>query len=314
MRALTIGVQPDGPQSNMKATSKYVTLSRVAARGAQGPGRIVCSNRRDPQSPVALAAWEAGRCPVSQPLLAYCRPVMSSRTAVLSSYLSTIPVWVAGWIAGAPRVGVTLARPIRRQHARAKPVERRPPPFALPITPDYRIGTRKDAICQVFAMPGTAFARVDLATPPFHSRCHLTNSWGPVMRHAVLLLAAAFSLTPVVAFAQLNSGAPSVMSGPTQSRDGLGNGAHPLTPTNSLPAGSENATTGPQSRPAYPSGSTTPNPGAAFVGGSQQKPNTPPLANPPGNLSTTTVQGGQAVTRPGGPANQERAGTTVPKR
>lgn len=133
------------------------------------------------------------------------------------------------------------------------------------------------------------------------------------MRHAVLSLAVTLFLTPVVALAQLNGNTPSTMAGPTQSRDGLGNGGHPLTPTNSLPAGSENATTGPQSRPAYPSGSSTPNPGAAFVG-SQQKPDTPPLANPPGNLSTTTVQGGQAVTRPGGPADQERAGTTVPVR
>lgn len=123
------------------------------------------------------------------------------------------------------------------------------------------------------------------------------------MRHVALLLATAFVAVPAAAFAQ---------AGPTQSRDGLGNGAHPSSPAKSSSSGSENATTGPQSRPAYPSGSTTPNPGAAFVR-NQPKPATGPVASPPGNLATTTVKGGQAVTRPGGPANQEGAGTAPPR-
>ena len=87
----------------------------------------------------------------------------------------------------------------------------------------------------------------------------------------------------------------------TQSRDGLGGAAHPGSPTNSLPAGSENADTGPQSRPAYPSGSDTPNPGAAFVRNGP-KPATGPLGSEPGVLSTTTVQGGGATTHSDGPA------------
>ena len=87
----------------------------------------------------------------------------------------------------------------------------------------------------------------------------------------------------------------------TQSRDGLGGAAHPGSPTNSLPAGSENADTGPQSRPAYPSGSDTPNPGAAFVRNGP-KPATGPLGSEPGVLSTTTLQGGGATTHSDGPA------------
>ena len=121
------------------------------------------------------------------------------------------------------------------------------------------------------------------------------------MRHAALLLAVSLFAVPAAALAQ---------SGVTQSRDGLGNGGHEkpaISPPQSAPAGSENATTGPQSRPAYPSGSTTPNPGAAFVR-NQPKPATGPVANPPGNLVTTTVKRGQSVARPGGPADQERAG------
>lgn len=125
-------------------------------------------------------------------------------------------------------------------------------------------------------------------------------------RRAAMLLALGLAAVPVAAFAQAAA---------TQSRDGLGNGGHEkpaVSPPRSSPAGSENATTGPQSRPAYPSGSTTPNPGAAFVR-NQPKPATGPVANPPGNLATTTVKGGQAVTRPGGPAGQERAGVALPK-
>ena len=126
------------------------------------------------------------------------------------------------------------------------------------------------------------------------------------MRHAALLLTISLVAVPAVAFAQ---------TGVTQSRDGLGNGGHEkpaISPPRSSPAGSENATTGSQSRPAYPSGSTTRNPGAAFVR-NQPKPATGAVANPPGNLTTTTVKGGQSVTRPGGPADQERAGVAPPK-
>lgn len=127
------------------------------------------------------------------------------------------------------------------------------------------------------------------------------------MRQVVLLLAVAFVAAPAMAFAQ---------AGVTQSRDGLGDGGHlspGISPPQSSPAGSENATTGPQSRPAYPSGSTTRNPGAAFVR-NMPKPATGPLANPPGNLTTTTsVKGGKSVTRPGGPADQERAGVAPPR-
>jgi len=102
------------------------------------------------------------------------------------------------------------------------------------------------------------------------------------MRHAVMLLAVGLVAAPAVAFAQ---------GAATQLRDGLGTGAHPTSPAKSSPAGSENATTGPQSRPAYPSASTTRNPGAAFVR-NQPKPATGPIANSPGNLATTTVKGG----------------------
>jgi len=123
------------------------------------------------------------------------------------------------------------------------------------------------------------------------------------MRHAASLLAISLVAVPATAFAQ---------GAPTQSRDGLGTGAHPTSPASSSPAGSENATTGPQSRPAYPSGSTTRNPGAAFVR-NQPKPATGPVANPPGNLATTSVKGGQLATRPGGPADQERAGVAPSK-
>ena len=123
------------------------------------------------------------------------------------------------------------------------------------------------------------------------------------MRRAASLLAISLAAAPALAFAQ---------AGPTQSRDGLGTAAHPSSPARSSSAGSENATTDPQSRPAYPSGSTTPNPGAAFVR-NQPKPATGPVANPPGNLATTTVKKGQSVTRPGGPANQERAGVAPPQ-
>ena len=114
------------------------------------------------------------------------------------------------------------------------------------------------------------------------------------MRVLDILFAAVLVALPLGAQAQ-TAGAP------VQSRDGLGGAAHPGSPTNSLPAGSENADTGPQSRPAYPSGSDTPNPGAAFVRNGP-KPATGPLGSEPGVLSTTTVQGGGATTHSDGPA------------
>lgn len=121
---------------------------------------------------------------------------------------------------------------------------------------------------------------------------------------AAILLASASALTPTLAHAQ---------SSPTQSRTGLGTGSHPTQPANSLPAGSENATTGPQSRPAYPSGSATPNPGAGFVG-IQPVPAAGQATHPPGNLTTTTIRHGGAITHhPGGRPTQERAGT-APRR
>ena len=113
------------------------------------------------------------------------------------------------------------------------------------------------------------------------------------MRHLALLLGAALFAAPLPASAQ---------SGPTQSRDGLGNAAHPTQPANGSPAGSENANTGPQGRPAFPRGSTTANPGGAFVR-NQPRPATGPLASPPGNLGTTTVTpgGGVVQQQPGSP-------------
>ena len=110
---------------------------------------------------------------------------------------------------------------------------------------------------------------------------------------------------PLAAFAQ---------AGPTQDRSGLPNGVmggNPVQPSNSFPAGGVNAQTGPQSRPAYPSGSTTANPGAAFVRDTP-KPSTGPLASPPGNVSTTTVTPTGATTqRSGGPGVGQAA--TPPK-
>ncbi len=119
------------------------------------------------------------------------------------------------------------------------------------------------------------------------------------MRSAAILIATALASLPLTAGAQ---------SATTQSRDGLGTGSHPNSPTNASPAGTENATSGPQSRPAYPSGSDTPNPGAAFVR-NQPVPATGTVASPPGALSTTTTtQDGQTTTRPGGsPATTEGA-------
>ena len=93
---------------------------------------------------------------------------------------------------------------------------------------------------------------------------------------AVTFLVTAVIVLPASAFAQ----------GVTQSRDGLATASqgHGIT-NNAAPAGSVNAATGPQSRPAYPSGSTTANPGAAFVK-TMPKPQTGPAAAPPGVIST----------------------------
>lgn len=120
-----------------------------------------------------------------------------------------------------------------------------------------------------------------------------------------LMLVAALAALPAAAMAQ----------GPTQSRDGLGNAGHLGQPTNSMPAGTENATTGPQAHPAYPSGSTTPNPGAAFVDTKPVPADGGVLRGSPGALSTTTFSHGTAVTRPGGSAAvDEPAAKPVPPR
>ncbi len=77
--------------------------------------------------------------------------------------------------------------------------------------------------------------------------------------------------------------------GPTQSRDGMGDATTPTMSANGGPAGSMNATTGPQAHPAYPSGSDTPNPGAGLVRATTPKPATGPVAKPPGTLKTVTI-------------------------
>ena len=101
-------------------------------------------------------------------------------------------------------------------------------------------------------------------------------------------IAAALTLAvPLAAWAQ-GGGSP---SGVTQSRDGLSTASQGKASSDSMPAGGVNAQTGPQSRPAYPSGSTTANPGAAFVK-TMPVPSTGPAAAPPGIVSTTTVGGG----------------------
>ena len=115
----------------------------------------------------------------------------------------------------------------------------------------------------------------------------------------VPLLTAALLAFPATAMAQ----------GQTQSRDGLATASQGVTTNNSQPAGGVNAETGPQSRPAFPSGSATPNPGAAFVN-AQPKPSTGPLASPSGILSTTTTDAGGA-TKTGGPGVGQAA--TPPK-
>jgi hypothetical protein len=123
-------------------------------------------------------------------------------------------------------------------------------------------------------------------------------------RTFVLVAAIAFAGVPLSVRAQ----------GPTQGRDGLASGTQTMTGTastpNSLPAGSSNAETGPQSRPAYPSGSTTANPGEAFVR-TTPVPATGPAQSSPGALTTTTVTAGAPQTRTRGPGVGEAA--TPPK-
>ncbi len=91
--------------------------------------------------------------------------------------------------------------------------------------------------------------------------------------------------------------AQGVLNG-TQNRSGLGDADHPTNPSNGLPAGAMNATTGPQAHPAYPSGSDTSNPGAAMVRAASPKPATGPAAKPVGNVSTMTLSGHGAKKQP----------------
>ena len=109
------------------------------------------------------------------------------------------------------------------------------------------------------------------------------------MRSMTLLTGALLSL-PLVAAAQ----------GVTQSRDGLPTASQGKESNNPAPAGSINATTGPQSAPAYPSGSSSPNPGAAFVQ-TMPRPESGPATQPSGIVSTQTQTGGGAVQQPASP-------------
>ena len=116
------------------------------------------------------------------------------------------------------------------------------------------------------------------------------------MRKSFAAASAPFLIAaPLAAFAQLPSG--------VQSRDGLGDAGQPTNPANSSPAGSNDAATGPQSRPAYPSGSTTPNPGAAFVR-TQPKPATGALKSPPGAITTKISKNGAASRSNGLPVGE----------
>ena len=122
------------------------------------------------------------------------------------------------------------------------------------------------------------------------------------MRAITIIAALAF---PVAALAQ--TGSPG--GGPTQSRDGLATASQGTGATNnSMPAGGVNAQTGPQSRPAYPSGSTTANPGAAFVK-TMPVPATGPAAKPSG-VATTTVNGAGSSA---GPDTRRRPGGNAGK-
>ena len=111
------------------------------------------------------------------------------------------------------------------------------------------------------------------------------------MRILALTAASLMALTAAAAGQGIQSG--------TQNRNGLGDAAHPTLPSNSMPAGGMNAATGPQAHPAYPSGSNTPNPGAAMVRAASPKPATGPAAKPVGNVATVTLSGSSAKTQPG---------------
>ncbi len=122
------------------------------------------------------------------------------------------------------------------------------------------------------------------------------------MRIIQSIVLAGVMLMPVAALAQ--NGAS---TGPAQPRDGMGDSTTPSTSFNGLPAGSVNAATGPQAHPAYPSGSTTANPGAAFVR-DQPVPSTSPLTHSPGELSTTaTNAAGTKTQSPASPGVGEAA-------
>ena len=124
------------------------------------------------------------------------------------------------------------------------------------------------------------------------------------MRSSAMLLGLTMLVVPVSGWAQTGPGL-------TQSRDGLGNATHGANTTNSLPAGSENASTGPQAHPAYPSGSSTANPGAAMVN-AQAKPVSGTLGSPPGIISPSTTHGATTPLQPTAPAvGQEGAGKTT---
>ena len=122
------------------------------------------------------------------------------------------------------------------------------------------------------------------------------------MSRAALFAAALLAVVPLSVSAQ--------GQGPTQTRDGLGSGGRSLSSTgtspNSLPSGSENSQTGPQSRPAFPSGSTTANPGEAFVRNTPV-PATGPLQTSPGALATTTTSPTTGSTTSGRPGVGEAA-------
>ena len=108
--------------------------------------------------------------------------------------------------------------------------------------------------------------------------------------------------SPSVAKAQAPAAA-----GPTQDISSMDSGSNPVNTPNSLPAGSMNAVTGPQAHPAYPSGSSTPNPGAAFVKSQTAVPAAGQTRGSPGDLSTTTVGSDGTETSSSGPGVGESA-------
>ena len=112
----------------------------------------------------------------------------------------------------------------------------------------------------------------------------------------IVLAAASLMALSSAAFAQGQG------LGPTQNRSGVGDVDTPTQPANGGPAGSVNATSGPQAHPAYPSGSSTPNPGAALVRAGSPKPATGPASQPSGSLKTVTIgRDGAATSRPNSP-------------